>query len=144
MSHLVSIDPDTDKCGVCAWSEEGQLISAVSWPASTPYPQGADNLVCELMPVYPTDSMSMRQSLHRVCIAAGRVTAHYPDTVWVLPARWKGQVPKHIHHERLLAAATEPERVILLGKKRTKNRLSDILDAYGIGLWYLYREGVRR
>lgn len=56
---------------------------------------------------------------------------------YATPSKWKGQVPKDIHHERILAVLTPSEirLVNLLSRDR------DALDAVGMGLWELGRVG---
>jgi len=59
----------------------------------------------------------------------------------VLPRIWKGQVPKKIHQERILSKLTNTELALL--KPFNKGQLKDIIDAIGIGLWWLKKEGIR-
>ena len=59
----------------------------------------------------------------------------------VTPYAWKGQTPKDIHNARTLAALTEYERSTIptFGKALEHN----MLDAIGLGLWYLASKGAR-
>jgi len=55
----------------------------------------------------------------------------------VFPATWKGQLKKHVCHARIDLALTPGERKII--PKLAKTYLHNMLDAVGIGLWYLGR-----
>lgn len=69
--------------------------------------------------------------------AAGRISANYPDARWVLPATWKGSVPKREHQKRIRAALSPDEAQLLV--EFNKGELKQILDAVGLGLWHLGR-----
>lgn len=55
----------------------------------------------------------------------------------VLPREWKGQVPKPIHHKRILAKLTVAERSVVMQGYVPASKLHNMLDAIGIGLWWL-------
>jgi hypothetical protein len=58
------------------------------------------------------------------------------------PMEWKGNVPKHIHHGRLLRALGRGEASMLDGKPgAAMNYDHDVYDAVGIGLTKLDRVG---
>jgi hypothetical protein len=61
----------------------------------------------------------------------------------VTPAEWKGQVPKDVHHQRIRKELTgrESDAVDLAGAPSRK--LHNVLDAVGLGLWLLKKEGLR-
>lgn len=60
-----------------------------------------------------------------------------------LPAAWKAQVPKPIHHGRILSVLTIAERASLPTCKVSKTNPhgydNNMLDAIGLGLFYLGR-----
>ena len=59
----------------------------------------------------------------------------------VTPRRWKGTVPKAIHGERVLAALAPDEVAILPTLPKTKRH--NMVDAIGIGVWWLEKEDMR-
>ena len=61
---------------------------------------------------------------------------------FVSPAAWKGQVPKKIHHPRILRSLSEVEREIVLDvlDLLPASTRHNVLDAVGIGLWALKRK----
>jgi hypothetical protein len=61
----------------------------------------------------------------------------------VKPRTWKGTVPKHIHHSRVLAALMGRERALLPKRPNAKDFDHNMLDAVGLGLWFLSKEGIR-
>jgi hypothetical protein len=56
----------------------------------------------------------------------------------VNPHDWKGTVPKKIHNQRVLNALTEKEKE-LLEKIQPASKRHNVIDAIGLGLWYLKR-----
>jgi len=61
-----------------------------------------------------------------------------------LPSRWKGQVPKKIHHERVLAELERGRELAMVLSKIAGIRGSDrhnVFDAIGLNLWSLRRLG---
>ncbi len=63
-------------------------------------------------------------------ITAGKTTGY-------LPQRWKGQVPKEIHHKRILAKLSETEKAAI--EPTPASLLHNVYDAIGIGLFHLGR-----
>lgn len=61
------------------------------------------------------------------------------------PGEWKGQVKKEIHHPRILAALTTEEqwRVSYASGGPAVKPDHNMLDAIGLGLWWLGKEGIR-
>lgn len=59
----------------------------------------------------------------------------------VLPATWKGQIPKDIHHRRILGllAPTEKTRLDACLSGVAAGIRHNVLDAVGLGLWFLRR-----
>lgn len=57
--------------------------------------------------------------------------------VWdVLPARWKGQVPKEIMHDRAKACLTETELASINLPSAAKTLGHNVWDAVALGLWF--------
>jgi hypothetical protein len=58
-----------------------------------------------------------------------------PKTRTYLPRKWKGAVPKPIHHARIRALLSETERTVIDGLARDR----DAMDAVGLGLFHVGR-----
>ena len=77
-----------------------------------------------------TNSRADPDDLLELAACAGAICAVFPREVSVysvLPAEWKGQVPKAVHNQRMLDSLT-PEESALLGK----GHHVDKLDAVGL------------
>ncbi len=102
----------------------------------------------------------------QAALLAGAFVALGATLVEYLPAEWKGQIQKPVHHERIWAALSSAERAIvadtfqdpeiqILAARRkgalsrwarssnahypANSRLPDVLDAVGLGLFHLGR-----
>lgn len=80
------------------------------------------------------DRMSMEDfvKLASISYIIGCDLAYNDNIFFVQPSQWKKQLPKKIHHGRLMA------NEIKLGTdiKLLQDRQPDIMDAIGIGRWY--------
>jgi len=56
------------------------------------------------------------------------------------PATWKGQVPKEVHHRRVMRELSQAEQLLVEAWEDHPAHL-DVLDAVGIELWALGRVG---
>jgi hypothetical protein len=65
------------------------------------------------------------------------------ETALVAPRTWKGNIPKAIHNERVLGALTAAERATLPKRPRAKDFDHNMIDAVGIALWQLRKDGQR-
>lgn len=101
------------------------------------HPQGC-GLVIEMPQVYRTGQARLKD-VAELAFSAGAVAARYENVVRYLPSEWKGQVPKKLHQERIMAALDPGECEVLDGCK--KKDLTHILDAVGLGLFHLGRLG---
>lgn len=154
-THLVAVDPGKRHAGV-AYFGHGLLLAAstvrvrrqarlvpevLRWVGlyTTREPS---TWVVEAQQDYPGKGGrkrgldSLRRQVDRLAAeagAAGLVSA------WVAPkpAEWKGQVPKEVHHRRLVEVLTLGERT------RWRHTVGDLdaRDAIGLGLWALGRVG---
>lgn len=85
----------------------------------------------------PEHTWKPEKDILRLARAAGEIGGRYSNRLYVTPAEWKGSVPKGIHQKQhILPRLTEAERALLPTKK---GDLVHVLDAVGIGLWYLGR-----
>lgn len=65
---------------------------------------------------------------------AGRLETLGARVHWVEPRTWKGSVPKHIHHPRILAALSplEQDVVSVCGKGISIKKIEDMMDSIGL------------
>ncbi len=99
-------------------------------------PSGVERIVVEKMHVYPGERKVDPNILIDITGISMLIAGRYDVPVtWVPASEWKGQVPKKIHHARIMGWLTEKEREVLEGFGKTD--LHDILDAVGMGQWYL-------
>lgn len=153
MASLLSIDPGTKAVGWALFENSvlssaglslsraltlGELCSVHS--ASIPQ---ADVVVCEQMEYHPGRGNSFPASLLLVQWVGAFLCANRArDTSLPLLAReWKGNIPKEIHHGRIVQALSEQESNVLCGSLLTcrKSNHKELLDAVGIGLYHLNR-----
>jgi hypothetical protein len=133
---LISVDPGVHACGV-AWWVDGALVAAElrSIPLGARSPDW--DCVCEKPQVY-RGSRVRAADLVDLAIAAGRMTGNLP-TKYVLPAEWKGQVPKHVQHVRMWEALSDEEIKILTAVDCAKSLKHNVYDAVCLGLKELGR-----
>lgn len=95
----------------------------------------AETGIVELMSVYPGDrAKGDPNDLIAVATVGAELAGRKCDFVrYVSPRDWKGQVPKEIHHERILSRLDEDEKVLVVGQNH------DTKDAVGLGLYALGR-----
>lgn len=96
--------------------------------------------------IYP-HSKANPNDIIRLAVNAGTWAGRYEMlgacVEFVEPSRWKGQVPKDIHHGRVWSALTPEEQKIVDSavKSRPASKRHNILDAVGLGLWAAKRLG---
>ena len=132
-----SIDPGARQCYCVRWrGTELDLAVVTDRPLSVP----SDTLmVCEQMQVRPGGAYAA--DLIAVTRMAGRVTAH-GTYLPVAPETWKGQVPKEVHQRtRIRPRLSEAEVVKLQAACPKKSEMHNLVDAAGIGLWYIDMNG---
>ncbi len=71
--------------------------------------------------------------------AAGSISRLYTSYTLATVQEWKGQLDKTTDHERTYKALTDTERSII-DRIKTKADRGHIMDAVGIGLWFLWRK----
>ena len=99
-----------------------------------------DDVWIESQVIYPRSKVPPNDIV-KLAHDAGRWAGRY-DVLgvavhWVEPARWKGQVPKDIHHARVWAELDndEKDRVNLSLKGVAPSKRHNALDAIGLGCW---------
>lgn len=106
-------------------------------------------LVLEVPRIYPHRSKGDPNDIVELALTVGEIRGHYRPLVTRLietyPASWKGQVPKEIHHARVLKALADDEKKLLDVEKRKVTKTNphgfdnNMLDAVALGLWFLQR-----
>lgn len=156
MKTLLSIDPGLRNVAVAEW-HDGELVHAtlVANPnkgrGPSAWRDAASAVISELgSDVYTEAALEVpqvyRQGLQKgdpsdlieLAGVDGALTAFLSAQVTgYLPARWKGQVPKDIHHARILKKLTDSEKSAIICPQ--KSLLHNVYDAIGIGLFHLGR-----
>lgn len=135
---MISVDPGN--CSGYARWENSQLVSCgvfdLRTDQTTPWYWDDDALVIERPQVY-RNGKGDPNDLITLAITCGKIEALYRDVQEVLPNTWKGNVPKDIHHRRILDKLSPRELAVIPFLPATKRH--NMVDAIGIGLWYLYR-----
>ena len=158
MNTLLAIDPGTRFLGWagfvggklrgagCSHSPAGDWRTHVEnmkihvW-AVTRSVLGADIVALESMTVRGGDAPTPPQDLINVQTVGCLVARSFSENVVLLtPSDWKATIKKSVHHPRILAALDETERGIVgCACDRAGAHAKEILDAVGIGLYYLKR-----
>jgi hypothetical protein len=105
----------------------------------------ASRVVVERPRIYPGGRTKNPNDVLSVAINAGEWAGRYQargfKTEYVEPQRWKGSVPKEIHHPRIFAKLLPSEQVVVAdaGKGIAPSKRHNMLDAIGIGLWAVGR-----
>jgi hypothetical protein len=135
-----SIDPGALQCYCVRWrGTELDLAVVTDQPLSV---TSDTVLVCEQMQVRPGGAYAA--DLIAVTRMAGRVTAK-GTYLPVAPETWKGQVPKAVHQRtRILPRLSESDVGKLQMACPKKSEMHNLVDAVGIGLWYIDMHGGAR
>jgi hypothetical protein len=114
-------------------------LDAARCPAVGALVQGDVNrLLIEVPQVYQASlSKGDPNDLIKVAIGVGRwverATVCGASVTAVKTAQWKGQVPKEVHHKRVMAALQPGELALL--PKLPQSQGHNMLDAVALGLW---------
>lgn len=142
---LLAIDPGVKKCGYALFQDRELIecgsilarsvndVSVVLGSRDRP-----DICVIELPQIYPV-SKGDPNDLISLAYAVGyyQATVSAETQITVLPRAWKGTVKKEVMGARIESRLTEHERKLV--PRLAKYRRHDVIDAVGIGLWYLKR-----
>lgn len=160
-AHLISLDPGLRGSGIAWWSATGSLrhVAYVRNPEKTGngpeawagyervalYDNRADYLVSEVPQVYRAgaskgDPDDLLQLAGVVGVFSVLVSADV--RIGVKPREWKGQVPKDVHHARLIKTLSEAD-LEKINTAAPPSLRHNVLDAVGIGLWWLKKHGIR-
>ena len=149
---FVTIDPGADT-GWSLWGSNGLELCGLGDPRLKKGSVILDDHTCvtdvwiESQAIYPGRGGARPADIIKLAQSAGAWAGIYAtlgaEVHWVLPAQWKGQIPKpkrgetYIVEKRVLAVLSPPERAVLeLGcKGLCASKRHNVIDAVGIGLW---------
>jgi len=150
--RITAIDPGATS-GYAQFAE-GKLFAAGTFSGEA-FPEVwhrgyAQTLVLEVPRIYPSGGKGDPNDIIQLAMRVGEIRGHYVRTasariVEVFPRTWKGNVPKEIHHARVLAQLGDQERAVLAPHARRVTKTNphgldhNMLDAVGLGLWFLKR-----
>ena len=162
MTHLVSLDPGLRGCGVAYWNEDGSLahvaylrnpVKKGDGPAAWMgydgttgfwYTTRVEHFISEVPQVYRVGaSKGDPDDLIQLAGVVGVFSALFTATTYtgVKPREWKGQVPKDVHHARLVKTLT-PEELAMVEAAAPPSLRHNVLDAVGIGrYWFKTQRG---
>jgi hypothetical protein len=152
IGKLLTIDPGN--CTGWAYFEDGILRDSgmilyyglENMPWYFPHAHDVGTLVIEKPRIYDRRNWKGDPNdLIRVGIIAGHINGCISNghtTKWVYPQEWKGNRPKEVDHRHTKSLLGPVELEILQEscKNMVKSQLHNMLDAIGIGLWYLRRK----
>lgn len=131
-----SFDPGVKYFAWAHWTQ-GALTACGLYRDSPYYWRPTIGVAVIECPVRKFDADTREKDIFDLARAAGEIGSRYRERIYVSPSKWKGQVPKGIHQEHHILPKLTPGEHTLLPKKKTE--LKHVLDAIGIGLWYLGR-----
>lgn len=155
--QLVAIDPGVKKCAIAVFDDD-QLTDAFYVTTSHhDVAEGACEMVDQMLA--RINDFDVRVVIERPQIYAGSKAKGNPNDLLdlsfvagtfnavmdracaaYLPAEWKGQVPKDIHHKRLSEYFAENGSIEEMYAWKSINKLKkdhDLRDAVGLGLFHL-------
>jgi hypothetical protein len=154
MTHLVSLDPGLRGCGLAYWNEDGALLAALyvrnprktgtgpeawmGYEAAISMRPGQTHFISEVPQVYRAGaSKGDPDDLIQLAGVVGVFSALFSATTYtgVKPREWKGQVPKDVHHARLVKTLT-PEELAMVEASAPPSLRHNVLDAVGIGRYW--------
>ena len=153
-AYLVSLDPGLRGSGVAWWAEDGSLLFVdylrnpvkkgdgpgawVGFDLLPLYDNRPDYFISEVPQVYRAgaskgdpDDLIQLAGVVGVFSNIFRATTHFG----VKPREWKGQVPKDVHHARLVKTLT-PEEMAMIDRAAPPSLRHNVLDAVGIGRYF--------
>jgi hypothetical protein len=149
--NLLTIDPgkvagwayfDNDTLVDCGVLSFDPFPETIPWLDHTWF----NNIIIEKPKIYPVRQWKGDPNdLISVALIAGWIagfTDVFSDDIeYVTPQAWKGNRPKEVDHRHTMSRlSTEEKEVIKETKGVLKSQKHNMIDAIGIGLWYLRRK----
>jgi len=129
-----SIDPGKHGVGLASWS--GSTLLEARYVPTEVRLSDVDLVVCEVPQIYPMEKWKGDPNdLIDVAVVAGMHLAKGLRQVMVRPREWKGSVPKTIHNNRVLTQLDPLKKAMVDVIPKTLRH--NVVDAIGLGLWYL-------
>lgn len=127
------------QCGVILAGGLEQMLSIVDACLRKYALFAATAVAIERPQLYGVHDRSDPNKIGQLLLVAGRASAAFPGTRLRLPypAMWKGQVPKHVHHTRVLRRLDPISEFRLSSdlKSVAPGKRHNVLDALGLALW---------
>lgn len=144
---LIAIDPG-QRSGFALFDDKGKLMRAFAAPPmiikAHLTEQTGHDVVVEI-PWNRHDARIDVNDLIGLAVLAGEYGAYGGTrTAYVYPHTWKGNVPKTIHNLRVLKKLSTGELSVLKKRPRAKSFDHNMVDAIGLGLWWLEGKGKRK
>lgn len=162
---VLGIDPDTQASGWVLWQGEAPLAYGLirtsgrlrGYSCAAAQAEGTillkrflrmdppDLVVVEAQQHYPGSPVNANDLISLAACAGaliGSVASELAPEGRILtplPAEWKGQVPKAIHHKRLAKDLEKLQGARFDGEPIPKGRFKEVADALGLALWGLRR-----
>jgi hypothetical protein len=146
---LIAIDPGVKMLGVARFNDAGECIYAHVLRVKSLWSVRLDlhclsapeeHCVVECPQVYQAKfSKGDPNDLVNVALVAGACASAFVSVDIVRPHEWKGNIPKAVHHRRVMRDAPEFVQRSIAAIKQTTLR-HNAIDAYALGLWYLERK----
>ena len=155
--HLFALDPGLRGCGTAWFDKTGKLMAVdyirntvktdtgpKAWAGYLEHGRcSADVFISEVPQVYRAgaskgDPDDLIQLAGVVGLFTGIIEAD--EYLGVKPREWKGQVPKDVHHARLIKtlSAEDLEKINAAAPPSLRH---NVLDAVGIGKWWFQKNG---
>ena len=150
--HLFALDPGLRGCGTAWFDKTGKLMEVdyvrnsvktgngpKAWAGYLEHGRcSADIFISEVPQVYRAgaskgDPDDLIQLAGVVGLFTGIIEAD--EYLGVKPREWKGQVPKDVHHARLVKTLT-PEEMAMVERAAPPSLRHNVLDAVGIGRYW--------
>lgn len=102
-----------------------------------------DHYVVEVPQVYRNFTRGDPNDLVEIAAVGAAIGATFPikKAVGYRPREWKGQIKKEIHHPRILGQLSPAEQANIHEHRKTLRH--NVIDAIGLGLYYLERMRIR-
>jgi len=150
----VGIDPDSNATGIAFLGDDNKVVSAgvVRAHGSAPFFRVASILsqfeavamdgprvtggAIEVMQHYKGSPVNPN-NLMLLNLIAGGAKVCFPLAKLSKPGEWKGQIPKTVHHRRILKIVGNDWRNedVVFGDPAKGNHWKEVYDAIGLALW---------